>query len=155
MSEIRDYGLDGATQSQLNTSQSPMQPSTLDLEAQSPQSPVQSHQSDNKRPTSPIVSRPSQATPYGLYYIQTRQTCSRIDPFLRHGLWRQIESQKGFVNPKRVGVYQVSPAESLQHGQDLQARKAGSRLASRSRAWHRYHRNATAPFVGPIFICPM
>ena len=55
MSEIRDYGLDGATQSQLPTSQSPMPPPPIDLEAQSPKSPDRSQETDNRRPTSPIV----------------------------------------------------------------------------------------------------
>ena len=66
MSEIRDYGLDGATQSQLDTSQSPMPPPPIDLEAQSPQSPDPSQETDNKRPTSPIVSPLSQAIPSGV-----------------------------------------------------------------------------------------
>lgn len=55
MSEVRDYGLDGANPAQLNTP-----PSPIDLEAQSPQSPVQPQETDNKNPISPIVSHVSQ-----------------------------------------------------------------------------------------------
>lgn len=44
MSEVRDYGLDGAT------------PSRVDLEAQSPQSPVQPQERENKHSISPTVS---------------------------------------------------------------------------------------------------
>lgn len=54
MSEIRDYGFDGATLAQLNTSPSPMRPSNIDLEAQSPQAPVQVQEKENRHPISPI-----------------------------------------------------------------------------------------------------
>ena len=57
MSEVRDYGRDGATSVQLNTSSSPMRPSHIDLEAQSPKSPIQSQEKGYKQPISPIVSR--------------------------------------------------------------------------------------------------
>ena len=63
MSEVRDYGLGGATPLNLNTSQSPMRPSRIDLEAQSPQSHVQPQERDNKDPISPIVSYVLQAIP--------------------------------------------------------------------------------------------
>lgn len=56
MSEIRDYGFDGATPAQLNTSPSPMRPSNIDLEAQSPQAPVQVQEKENRHPISPIES---------------------------------------------------------------------------------------------------
>ena len=56
MSEVRDYGLDGATPAQLNTSTSPLPPSHIDIEAQSPRSPIQSQEKGNEHPISPIVS---------------------------------------------------------------------------------------------------
>ena len=52
MSEVRDYGLEGANPLELNTSSPPMQPSHIDLEAQSPQTPVQSQEAEKKRPIS-------------------------------------------------------------------------------------------------------
>lgn len=56
MSDARDYGLDGAAPVQLNTSPMSMPPSHIDLEAQSPHSPIQSQEKGNAHPVSPIVS---------------------------------------------------------------------------------------------------
>ena len=56
MSEIHDYGLDGSNPVQSNTSSSPKPLSNLDLEAQSPQTPVESREPGNNQPVSPIVS---------------------------------------------------------------------------------------------------
>lgn len=56
MSEVRDYGLDGANPTQLNTTPLPMRPPNIDLEAQSPRSPVRYQEKENKHPISPIVS---------------------------------------------------------------------------------------------------
>ena len=61
MSQVRDYGLEGANTVQLDTSQSPVH---VDLEAQSPRSPVQSQEKENRRPVSPNVSLAFRVIPY-------------------------------------------------------------------------------------------
>lgn len=53
MSEVRDYGVDGASPTRLNTS--PMAPTHIDLEAQTPKSPVQVSD-DKMKPQSPTDS---------------------------------------------------------------------------------------------------
>ncbi|KAL9134930.1 MAG: hypothetical protein Q9175_003875 [Cornicularia normoerica] len=76
MSEARDYGLDGATPVQLNTSPSPMRPPHIDLEAQSPRSPIQFQRKEDKHPISPTESvrcrRPNRSNTAKTYKPEVR-----------------------------------------------------------------------------------